>query len=179
MEIVHHNVEDEIAESRFKVEKIMAMLLNGKIPTILCPLDVSSVSFGDVSDDKRLMYTEDFVWVLGQVAKDYSAMFVDLHSPLLKHWEGVSVEGLPHSTLSFGDGMLNEIGHSLVAHVLVERLLGVRTNDFLETNEAVSAVRSAADVRAALHYHAEREAELQRGLNGGSHLVDLDDTDEL
>lgn len=171
--------QDLLTGARFEVESILAMLVDRGIDTILCPLELTtdsvhqSVGVGSSSGggETSHLLMEDFVWALSQVARDYGAMFVDLHLPLLKYLEGANMDDLPHSVLTFDGRTLNEAGHSLVAQVLVERLLGrgQQHAEFVENNAAALEKQRVDSLRSALHYHAQRELELAQMEQSDAH----------
>jgi hypothetical protein len=98
---------------------------------------------------KNDLVVEEFVWLTNQVARDYGAMHIDLHGALLKYQEITTIDGLPHSFITHDDGVLSEVGHAIIAQILVERLLGSVT-DFVRSNVAAAGRREVASIRDSL-----------------------------
>jgi hypothetical protein len=147
----HNSVENyDLTQHRFALESTVSFLTDLGVQVILCSTEMKSEFIDSTDNDNpHELFVEEFVWLTKQVARDYGAMHIDLHTAILKYQETTTIEGLPHSFLTHDDGILSEVGHAFVAQILVERLLG-SSSDFIRNNAAAVERRRVATISDSL-----------------------------
>ena len=99
---------------------LFTVTLDKYIPLVFA----STLLFGERIDYKNEldMVLEEFVGMTKRLALDFRVMHVDLFTQLFEYLSSTNIDNLPHSVITYDGKDLNEVGHALVAKILLKNL---------------------------------------------------------